>query len=114
MRNGSTSRGDHIDLSDMQGNNGILINGSVVVSKDGTGNFTTIEKAVEMAPRNLKAEEGYFVIYVREGVYEEYITISRNKNNILLIGDGINATVITGDHSNEDGWVSYNSATFGK
>jgi pectinesterase len=32
----------------------------------------------------------------------------------MLLGDGINRTVITGNHSVIDGWTTFNSSTFGK
>lgn len=77
-------------------------------------NFTTITEAVAAAPNKTLPEDGYFVIYAREGLYEEYIVISNKKRNIMLIGDGINKTIITGNHSFIDGWTTYNSSSFGK
>ena len=85
----------------------------MIVSKDGSGNFTTIGEAVAVSTNNTRPEDGYFVIYAKQGLYEEYIVIPSYKRNILLLGDGINATVITGNHSVIDGWTTYNSSTFG-
>lgn len=84
------------------------------MSLDGTDNFTSIGDAVAAAPSKLSPGNGYFVIYVREGLYEEYVTIPKDKRNILLIGDGINKTCITGNHSVVDGWTTFNSSTFSK
>ncbi|KAL5568743.1 hypothetical protein UlMin_025318 [Ulmus minor] len=98
-------------VSEMEGN-GILVNDSVVVSKDGTGNFTTIGEAISAAPNNSKPKDGYFVIYATKGHYQEYILIPRFKPNIMLLGDGINATVVSGKHSVADGWSTFNSSTF--
>jgi pectinesterase len=84
------------------------------VSLDGTENFTSIGEAIDSVPDDLKAEDGYFLIYAKEGLYEEYITIPKQKKNILLIGDGIDKTCITGNHSVVDGWTTFNSSTFGK
>lgn len=95
-------------------NKGILLNDYVIVSLDGTDNFTSIGDAIAAAPNNTKPEDGYFLIYAREGLYEEYVTIPKEKKNILLIGDGINKTCITGNHSVIDGWTTFNSSTFGK
>ncbi|KAL3623555.1 hypothetical protein CASFOL_032371 [Castilleja foliolosa] len=81
----------------------------VVVAKDGTGNFTTIEEAIGAAPNN---SDKRFVIYVKRGVYNEYVEIIKKKWNIMMIGDGINATVISGNRSFVDGWTTYRSATF--
>ncbi|XP_057550310.1 probable pectinesterase/pectinesterase inhibitor 47 [Amaranthus tricolor] len=57
-------------------------------------------------------KDGYFVIYIKEGYYEEYVSISRHKKGIMLLGDGINQTVISGNRSVFDGWTTFNSATF--
>lgn len=91
----------------------ILVRQAVTVGPYETDNFTTITEAVAAAPNNTLPEQGYFVIYAREGLYEEYIVISNNKRNIMLIGDGINKTIISGNHSFIDGWTTYHSATFG-
>lgn len=93
---------------------GILVNDTVTVSLYGTDNFTSIAGAIAFAPNQSKPEDGYFVIYAREGYYQEYVVVPKHKKNIMLIGDGINRTVITGNHSVIDGWTTFNSSTFGK
>ncbi|CAN4093043.1 unnamed protein product [Withania somnifera] len=90
----------------------VLVNDIVIVSQDGSGNFTTISDAVAAAPNNTKVESGYFLIYITKGVYEEYVTIAKNKKYLMMIGDGINQTIITGNHSFVDGWTTFNSSTF--
>lgn len=95
-------------------NASVTVSQMVVVNKNGTGNFTTINDAVAAAPNNTAIGSGYFVIYVVKGVYQEYVSISKNKQNIMMIGDGIGKTVITGNRSVVDGWTTFNSATFGK
>ena len=99
------------------GSGSVLVSDTVVVNKNGTGNFTIISDAVNAAPNNTAINSNntfYFVIYVDRGVYEEYVSIASNKQNLMLIGDGINQTVITGNRSVVDGWTTFNSATFGK
>ncbi|XP_022945508.1 probable pectinesterase/pectinesterase inhibitor 25 [Cucurbita moschata] len=98
-------------LADL-GTTGIFINDTVVVSSTGADNFTSIGDAIAFAPNNSMPQDGYFVIYVRGGYYEEYVIVPKYKTNIMLIGDGINRTVITGNHSVVDGWTTYNSSTF--
>uniref|UniRef100_A0A7N0SZF2 Pectinesterase n=1 Tax=Kalanchoe fedtschenkoi TaxID=63787 RepID=A0A7N0SZF2_KALFE len=90
----------------------VLVREMVTVSQDGTGNFTTITDAVNAAPNNTQAGNGYFLIYVTAGVYEEYVVIAKNKRYLMMIGDGINQTVVTGNRSVVDGWTTFNSATF--
>ncbi|XP_042500703.1 probable pectinesterase/pectinesterase inhibitor 20 isoform X2 [Macadamia integrifolia] len=90
----------------------ITVRDTVVVRQDGKGNFSTINDAVAGAPNKTSINSGYFVIHVAAGVYAEYISIDKNKMNIMMIGDGINKTVITGNRSGNDGWTTFNSATF--
>ena len=92
----------------------VSVRETVTVSQDGSGNFTTINDAIAAAPNNTEASDGYFVIYVNAGVYEEYVSIAKKKKYLMMIGDGINQTVITGNRSVADGWTTFNSATFGK
>ncbi|RHN64511.1 putative pectinesterase [Medicago truncatula] len=80
----------------------------IVVAADGTGNFSTINEAIEFAPNNSYAR---IIIYVKEGIYEENVEISSNKTNIVLLGDGRDQTVITGNRSDVDGWTTFRSAT---
>ncbi|XP_071716827.1 probable pectinesterase/pectinesterase inhibitor 41 [Rutidosis leptorrhynchoides] len=92
--------------------NQVVVSNIVVVNKDGTGNFTTISDAVNFAPNNSASSAGYFVIYVTSGVYEEYVNIPSKKKYLMMIGDGINKTIITGNNSVADGSTTFNSATF--
>lgn len=80
----------------------------VTVAQDGSGNYTTITDALNAAPN--KSLDRY-VIHITKGVYQEYIEVPKHKTNIMLVGDGINATVITGNRSVVDGWTTYRSAT---
>ncbi|PON42634.1 Pectinesterase inhibitor domain containing protein [Parasponia andersonii] len=93
---------------------GVVVSDVVVVNRNGTGNFSSISDAVAAAPNNtaISNTSSYYVIYVVGGVYEEYVSIPRNKQNLMLIGSGINQTVITGNRSVVDGWTTFNSATF--
>ncbi|KAL9268502.1 Pectinesterase/pectinesterase inhibitor PPE8B-like protein [Drosera capensis] len=81
----------------------------VVVALDGTGNYTRVMDAVSAAPDYGTKR---FVIYVKKGVYNEYVDIKRKKTNIMVYGDGMDVTVITGNRSNAGGWTTYRSATF--
>ncbi|KAJ6823221.1 putative pectinesterase [Iris pallida] len=89
-----------------------VVSDIVVVSQDGTGNFTNITDAVNSAPNNTDGSGGYYMILVSAGVYQEYVLIPKYKKYLMMIGDGINQTVVTGDHNNVDGWTTFNSATF--
>ncbi|KAL5701341.1 pectinesterase [Ranunculus cassubicifolius] len=95
----------------LQSSDAVLVRDVVVVNHDGTGNFTTINAAIAVAPNNTVITDGYFIIYVVAGVYEEYVSIDSKKKNVLILGDGINQTVITGNRSVVDNSTTFNSAT---
>ncbi|KAM0952451.1 putative pectinesterase [Dioscorea sansibarensis] len=81
----------------------------VVVAQDGSGNYTTVTEAVEAAPsESLKR----YVIYVKKGVYRENVEIKKKKWNLMMIGDGVGLTLISGNRSFVDGWTTFRSATF--
>ncbi|QHN84760.1 pectinesterase-like [Arachis ipaensis] len=92
--------------------NYVLVSDIVVVSQDGSGNFTTINDAIGAAPNNTDGSNGYFLIFITEGVYQEYVSIAKNKKYLMILGEGINRTIITGDHNVVDGSTTFNSATF--
>ncbi|XP_075673152.1 putative pectinesterase/pectinesterase inhibitor 12 [Castanea sativa] len=81
----------------------------LTVATDRTGNFTTITDAINFAPNNSYNERT--IIYVKQGVYEENVEIPDYKPNIVLIGDGADVTLITGNRSMGDGWTTFSSAT---
>lgn len=93
---------------------GVSVRQMVVVNQNGTGDFANITDAVNAASNNTASSDGYFVIYVVAGVYNEYVFIPKNKKYLMMIGDGINQTIITGNRSVVDGWTTFNSFTFGK
>ncbi|XP_064934724.1 pectinesterase-like isoform X2 [Musa acuminata AAA Group] len=96
----------------LQATDAVLVNDVVRVSQDGSGNFVTITDAVKSAPVDHDENTGYHLIYVAAGVYEEYVVIPKHKKHLMMIGDGINQTVITGNHSVGDGWTTFTSSTF--
>lgn len=85
-----------------------IIPPTVVVARDGTGNFTTIAAAVAAAPSRGK---GRHVIQIKAGIYKENLVIPRNKANIMLVGDGMNSTIITSNKNFVDGYTTFTSAT---
>ncbi|CAA3000425.1 pectinesterase-like [Olea europaea var. sylvestris] len=66
---------------------------NAVVAKDGSGQFKTVAAAIAAYPKNFK---GRYTIYVKAGVYEEFITIDKKKPNVFIYGDGPGKTIITG------------------
>ncbi|KAK9131560.1 hypothetical protein Sjap_012047 [Stephania japonica] len=87
------------------------ISADVVVALDGTGSYTSITDAIAAAPEYSSRR---YVIYVKRGVYKENVEIKKKKWNLMIIGDGAGATVISGNRNFIDGWTTFRSATFGK
>lgn len=79
---------------------------NVVVAKDGSGKYTTVKAAVDAAPTS---SSGRYVIYVKSGVYNEQVEVKAK--NIMLAGDGIGKTIITGSKSVGGGSTTFRSAT---
>jgi pectinesterase len=63
-----------------------------VVAKDGSGNFKTIQEAVN-ACRDY-AERDY-LIFVKNGVYEEKLVIPTWKKRLIIVGENVDSTIIT-------------------
>lgn len=55
-----------------------------------------------------------YVIYVKEGVYEEQVEVGSNMINITMYGDGSRKTIVTGSKNYVDGVKTFHTATFGK
>lgn len=64
-----------------------------VVAKDGSGDFFTVQEAINAVPDFRK--EGRATIYIRKGVYKEKLIIPASKINVSLIG--AEGAVISGD-----------------
>ncbi|KAJ6823646.1 pectinesterase 3-like [Iris pallida] len=81
---------------------------NVTVAKDGSGQFRTIGEAVQLVPKkNLHP----FVIYVKEGEYEEKVVVEKSKWNVVFVGDGMYKTVVTGSLNFVDGTPTFSTAT---
>ncbi|CAO2141368.1 unnamed protein product [Urochloa humidicola] len=90
----------------------VSVNAVLTVDQSGAGNFTTVGDAVAAAPRNLDGSSGYYLIYVLAGVYEEYVTVPKHSKYIMMVGDGIGQTVVTGNLSVADNLTTFHTATF--
>ncbi|QJD80184.1 pectinesterase family protein [Spirosoma rhododendri] len=67
---------------------------SFTVAKDGSGNFKTIQEAVNSV-RDLSQVQ--VLIYIKNGTYREKLVVPSWKTNISLIGESEAGTIITGD-----------------
>lgn len=65
-----------------------------VVAKDGSGDFTTIQEAINTVPDFRKNRT---VIFIKAGVYKEKLTLPASKTNVTFIGEDVEKTIITFD-----------------
>uniref|UniRef100_A0A2P2NZ94 Pectinesterase n=1 Tax=Rhizophora mucronata TaxID=61149 RepID=A0A2P2NZ94_RHIMU len=84
------------------------IKANVIVAKDGSGKYKTLQEAVASVPNNGKKR---YVIYVRKGIYKENVEVGKAKKNVMIVGDGMDSTIITGSLNVVDGSTTFKSAT---
>lgn len=71
---------------------------TIVVSRDGTGEFRTIGEAIEVCRAFMDYHK---VIYVKRGTYKEKLIVPQWLTNIEILGEDRDATIITyDDHAN--------------
>lgn len=76
----------------------------IVVAQDGSGDFTTVEEALDAVPRSGTKQT---VIYVKNGIYNEMLT--PRSTNFTLIGQNVDSTIITANPTH--GRTGFGSAT---
>ncbi|PNY08310.1 pectinesterase [Trifolium pratense] len=100
------STSDRIVVSQLQ-SGGMQPN--AIVANDGSGQYTTVTDGINSYPTNF---QGTYIIYVKAGIYQEYVTVDQSKHNILLYGDGPTKTIITGNKNKNQGLSMPETATF--
>ena len=68
----------------------------LTVAKDGTGNYTTVQAAIDAAPTGRTTP---FTIFIKNGRYKEVVTVASSKPFIQLVGESVGSTVITFSNS---------------
>ena len=61
-----------------------------IIAKDGSGDFTSVQQAVDAIPGGGSAPT---ILLVRMGVYMERVTV--HKDNVRIIGEARDRTVLT-------------------
>ncbi|PIN08429.1 Pectinesterase [Handroanthus impetiginosus] len=82
---------------------------NVTVAKDGSGNLTTISAALDAMPEKYT---GRYVIYIKEGIYDENVIVSKKMVNVTMYGDGSQKSIVTGRKNYVDGVPTFQTATF--
>ena len=69
----------------------------VTVAQDGSGNYKTVQEALNAVPAY---NNGKFVIYIRNGVYKEKLLLDSTKHFVTFIGEDKFKTILTyNDHT---------------
>ena len=68
----------------------------LTVAKDGTGNYTTVQAAIDAAPAGRTA---VFTIFIKTGRYKEVVNVPATKPFIQLVGESVGSTVLTYNNS---------------
>ena len=66
-----------------------------IVAQDGTGDYKTVQEAINAVPDFRKEKETR--IYIRNGVYKEKLVLAECKLNVTLIGESAAGTILTYD-----------------
>ena len=65
-----------------------------VVAADGSGNFKTVQEAINAVPDFRKK---WTTIFIKNGTYKEKIVMAESKQMVSFIGESIDKTIITYD-----------------
>ncbi len=84
---------------------------NIVVGKDASCKYKSISDALKKVP---KKSDKRFVIYVKKGVYYENVLVDKDMWNVVMVGDGMTATIVSGSLNFVDGTPTFATATFGK
>jgi pectin methylesterase-like acyl-CoA thioesterase len=82
---------------------------NAVVAKDGSGNYSTVQAAINAVPDN---NQSWFKIYIKNGTYREVITVSSTKTYVWLIGQSNTGTILTYSNCSDTAGGTSNSASF--
>jgi pectinesterase len=66
----------------------------LVVSGDGTGDYTSIQEAIDAVPDNAMERT---VVFVKKGTYREKVLVPSSKRNLTLVGEDADSTVLVWD-----------------
>ncbi len=65
-----------------------------VVAQDGSGDFKTVQEAVDAVPDFRKNKT---TIYIKNGVYKEKLVLAPSKTAVTLVGEDVKKTILTHD-----------------
>jgi pectinesterase len=95
--------------SEPEGNNFIYI-----VSKDGSGDFKTVQEAFNALP---DSSSEIIHVFIKKGVYKEKLVLPSSKINVMILGEYRDSTMLTYDDFSgriigQDTLTTHNSCSF--
>jgi pectinesterase len=67
---------------------------AVIVAADGSGQFKTVQEAINAAPSDSHTRFG---IHIKPGIYKEHIVVPHGKPYLNLVGEDAKTTILTND-----------------
>lgn len=64
----------------------------ITVAKDGTGDYLTVQEAINAVPDFRKVTT---TIFIRNGIYQEKLNLSPSKKLVKLVGEDVTKTILT-------------------
>lgn len=87
-------------------------NYDIIVAQDGTGDFKTVQEAFNAVPDYRKAGETR--IFIRNGIYKEKLILAESKQNVTIIGESVEGTILTyDDYASKPNKFGENTGTSG-
>jgi pectinesterase len=84
----------------------------VVVAQDGTGDYPTVQNAVDHAfDRVLSPTKARLIVEIRPGIYHERVRVPRDRPRVTFLGQDPQSTVITFGMGAKDAGGTFFSAT---
>jgi pectinesterase len=82
-----------------------------IVAKDGTGNFTTVQEAINAVQDSSNKRT---VIFIKNGTYKEKLTLPVTKINVSFMGEDVNKVILTyDDYASKQNGKGVNMGTTG-
>lgn len=83
----------------------------LVVAKDGSGDFMTVQEAINAVPVNRAKRT---TLFIRKGVYAEKLQVPASCSNLTLVGESVTETILTyADYAAKPTVFGENTGTFG-
>ncbi|MBW8684669.1 pectinesterase family protein [Chitinophaga rhizophila] len=68
--------------------------GRIVVAKDGSGNYRTVQEAINAVADD---SDEITVVFIKNGTYKEKLVLPETKINVHFIGESVTGTILTYD-----------------